>query len=138
MMPGINERNVETLILLGLLIVTDTAARDKDYSGPDVSIPNFEDGFHREMRNHFQKVRQVVRNDLMHANKGSIDIEEDGTITWRKQKKDMSLTKHELLQAYIGGIIGSSEIVRGPITQDDGRIQYTLGISTFGKSTKDG
>lgn len=61
---GINEQNAPTLILLGLLVVTDTPARQEECKGADVRSEAFPECFHAQMREHFRETRSKVRNSL--------------------------------------------------------------------------
>ena len=132
MIPGLNEKNATTYILLGLLITTDPAARDQEYQGPDLSDgQHFIDGFHQDLRKTFQEVRRKVRNNLMHADPGSIRVLEDGSIEWMKQKKRETLTVEELLKAYTSGLIGASTAENMQVDPETNGVSYTLKINTL-------
>ena len=134
MYPGVNEGNVETLILLGLIVIAEEPARQQKYTGADVAWEAFPQGFHTNMRDHFREIQRTVRNSLRHAKSGSLKLLDDGTVTWQSQQgKKFALTQEELRNAYWGLVIASSELVQDSIkVGDDGMINMTIGLSTFG------
>ena len=135
MFPGINEQNVQTLILLGLMVIAEEPARQQEYGGADVMWGAFPEGFHANMRDHFRETNRKIRNSLRHAKPGSVQLLDDGTVEWLSpQGKKQSLTPDELQLAYTYVVIASSEVVKGSIKVDEetGMINYSIALSTFG------
>ena len=135
MFPGINEQNVQTLILLGLMVIAEEPARQQEYGGADVMWGAFPEGFHANMRDHFRETDRKIRNSLRHAKSGSVKLCDDGTVEWLSpQGKKLSLTPDELRRAYTYVMLASSEVVKDSIKVDEetGMISYSMALSTFG------
>ena len=135
MFPGINEQNVLTLILLGLMVIAEEPGRQQDYEGADVVWDDFPEGFHANMRDHFRETSRKIRNSLRHAKPGSVKLLDDGAVEWLSpQGKKYSLTQNELMQAYMNVMIASSEVVKDSIKvdEDTGRVSLSVALSTFG------
>lgn len=134
MFPGINEQNVQTLILLGLMVIAEWPARQQKYTGADVMFAPFPEGFHAKMRDHFRETDRKIRNSLRHAKPGSIQLLDNGAVKWLSpQGKKQLLTLDELTTAYTAVVIASSAVVPDSINiNEDGKISYTVGLSSFG------
>ena len=134
MVPGVTEQNVETLILLGLMVIAEEPGRQQEYAGSDVAFGAFPRGFHANMRDHFRETKRKLRNSLRHAKPGSVQLLDDGTVEWLSpQGKRRSMTRDDLRNAYAWVLIASSEVVPDSIKIDeDGKVSYTLALSTFG------
>ena len=134
MLPGINEQKGRTLILLGLMVIAEEPARQQEYNGPDVTYEHFPEGFHSSMRDNFREMKRHVRNSLRHAQPGSVQLLDDGSIEWLSpQGKKYSMTQDDLFDAYSWLVIASSEVVQDSIqVGEDGKISYSVALSTFG------
>lgn len=115
MLVDMSQRKTQALLTIGLLVTTDTRARQREYQGEDIAWEKVPHGFHNSMRKHFREARAKIRNSLMHSEPGSIRVLRDGSVEWFKQKKKQTIEYDKLCNAYTYGMLADSEIVPGSI-----------------------